>query len=58
VGLLRDRRSGDEKNRCNPFRHARDDMRTLRALHTSSRQLMRFQNGRAPTGFRDAECLR
>jgi hypothetical protein len=33
VGLLRDRRGGDEQNRCNPFRHARDDMRTLPALH-------------------------
>jgi hypothetical protein len=23
VGLLRDGRSGDEQNRCNPFRHGR-----------------------------------
>jgi hypothetical protein len=32
VGLLRDRRSSDEQNRRNPFRHTRDDKRTLRVL--------------------------
>jgi hypothetical protein len=33
MGLLRDCGSGDEQNRCNPFRHARDDMRTSSTLH-------------------------